>query len=130
VSATQFVGGGAMTPRSPAGARPAVHRSTIDPHRARDDHGPVPYQVAIAAQDILDAILGDEPFELADIAPQLARLAAFTDGGHAPDRPVWTKARVLARVVELVEVYNPPPELGGDLPAVEPCGVEEFAGAR
>ena len=109
----------------PSRQRPAVHR-----HRACDDHG-IPYQVALAAQDLLDAILGDEPFDLADAASMMARLAQFTEDGHAPDRLVWTKARVLARVAELVELYNPPPELGGDIP---PAGVAavagEFAAAR
>lgn len=124
----QLGDGSASAP--PTGARPVVQRSPGDPRRSRDDHNPVPYQVALAAQDVLDAILGDEPFDLADVAPMLGRLAEFTDEGHPPFRLVWTKARVHARVVELIDLYNPPPELGGDIPPTSERGVEELAGAR
>lgn len=97
--------------------RPPVHR-----HRARDDFG-VPYQVALAAQDLLDLLLGDEPFDLGEAASAMARLAQFTADGHHPERRTWSRAHVLARVVELVETYNPPPELGGEIPPSSERGI-------
>lgn len=109
----------------PGRRRPAVHR-----FRARDDHG-TPYQVALAAQELLDQLLGDEPFDIAEAAPAMARLAQFTSDGHNPERRTWTRAHVLARVVELVEEYNPPPELGGEIPPTSERGIAgELAVAR
>lgn len=110
----------AQAPFAPAGgpsaAAPAVRPPRVDPCRSLDDHNPTPWQVALAAQDLLDRLLGDEPFDLAEAAPIMASLARFTEQGHAPDRLVWSSVRVLSRVAELVDTYNPPPELGGDLP--------------
>lgn len=121
---TEIVDGRSATPSS-SRRRPAVHR-----YRARDDYG-TPYQVALAAQNLLDDILGEEPFDLAEAAGTLARLADYTADGHHPERLVWTRDRVLARVVELVEAYNPPPELGGDIPPTSERGIAgEFAVAR
>lgn len=92
---------------------PRVRHDGIEPLRAVDDDG-VPYQVALAAQDLLDAILGDDYFTLAEVTDQLARLARFTCDGHGRDRTPWTPERVIARVRELDELYNPIVELGGD----------------
>lgn len=64
----------------------------------------VPYQVSLAGQALLEAILGDDTFELAEVGPLLARLAEFTSEGHPEP---WTVERVLARVRELDDLYNP-----------------------
>lgn len=110
--------------------RPALRRAA-DPRRSRDDHHPVPYQLALATQRLLGLLLGDEPFDLTDAAPDLATVAQWTAAGHEhSDRFVWDRTAVLARIAELVATYNPPPELGGDPPVAEPDGVEELAGAR
>lgn len=99
------------------------YRRRGDGRRATEDRG-LPYQVSLSAQAVLDAILGDDVFELGEIGPMLARLAEYTaDPALHPDRPVWTRERVLERVRELDELYNPPPELGGDEPPARlSCG--------
>lgn len=119
-------GGGGPSQRGCSAAR-------VDPRRAIDDHHPVPYQVALATQELIGLLLGDEPFDLAEAAPDIALLADWTCPGlERLDRFVWTKSNSCARIVELLaEDYNPPPELGGEIPpASGPADVEELAQAR
>lgn len=86
------------------------------PVRAADDESPVPYQLALPVQQLLDAIVGDDYFELSEIVPLLSLLADLTSDGvtPAPGLRVWTGAELEARVRELVDLYNPPVECGGE----------------
>ena len=65
-------------------------------------HHAVPYQVVLAAQDLIGLLLGDEPFDLAEAAPVIAAWREFTTDGLPVDRFVWSKVTVLARAAELV----------------------------
>lgn len=76
----------------------------------------VPFQVSIAVQELLATILGDDELSLEELSPLLARLADATAPGHPEP---WTAERVLARVRELDELYNPEP-------ACRVCGCTEF----
>lgn len=84
-----------------------------------EPHGQVadslPDATAAMLQQLLEAILGDEPFELAQVAPMLAVLAdASSSAPLEPWDRTWTGPEVLDRCQELLDLYNPPPELGGD----------------
>lgn len=77
----------------------------------------VPVAVTVAVQQLIDAILGDDVFELLDVAPLLRVLADATSPGGPIEGVVagrWTGDMVIARAQELHDLYNPPEELGGD----------------
>lgn len=73
----------------------------------------MPWQVSITAHELLDAILGDDGVDLEELGPLLARLAEVTGDGVEGR---WTSERVLTRVRELDDLYNPPE------PACRVCG--------
>lgn len=83
-----------------------------------DDPMRPPWQVSIAGQQLLEAILGDDYFDLSEVVGHLLVLADFTsDVGAVDGRLPWTRERVAERCRELAETYNPPEELGGEAPA-------------
>lgn len=104
-------------------ALPRRRHDDVAPLRSVDDDGTVSARVALDVQQLIEAILGDDTFTLAEVAHLLGRLAESTCDGllDSPERRVWTLERSDARCAELDDVYNPPEQLGGDINPLHYC---------